>query len=788
MRKRPLFIYACVFLTGVVCWRFEKPVMILLLFIWLGYEWIRLIPHKKIKLAAGRSVILLSAFVLGNLHMQNEMVFREAYLSKVSDGKTYTVWGEISKIETTSMGSIRLVLSDCFISLNEGEIPCNSIMVYTDSNLFQVGEIYKITGQLHMFEEAANEGGFDSKSFYLSQKIDFCIYEKESLLIADCDSWLKTQVLQFKAKLDKVYENSATKKCAGFLSSMLLGDKTDLDTELKSLFTNGGIAHILAISGLHVSIIGRGLYKKIRNAGISFGVAGLLSGMILYIYCFMSGNGMSAIRAVGMMLIFFVGQFLGKSYDMLNALGAMILFLLWDNPFLLEYSGFWFSILALIGVGFIGSAFSKITERGSGFLMSLGVTLSTLPVVAYCYYEIPLYATFVNFLLLPFLTPLFVFALLGGVIGLLWPSLAYVILLPCEWGVELYEWVCQMVEKLPFSMIITGAPSPTAIIVYYVVLVVGTMRIKYLIKQQKEEKNNRYKIYVLVFFIAIACFGIIAYPKQHQEEIVFLDVGQGDGIYICTGDGVSYFIDGGSSDREKLGEYYILPFLKYNDIEKIDYWFVSHADKDHTSGLIEVMESGYAIKCLVVSDLDGILDENMSSLLDTARKLAVEIIYMEEGDCIKTENTAVTCLYPSEDVLENHSDILKDRNECSLVLQYESKNLKEQEYFKAIFAGDISSKVESILIEEGKLQDVHLYKVSHHGSKYSNALETLRLLSPEVAVVSCGKYNLYGHPAKEVISSLLEVGADIYYTMDVGQITVTVCDGKIIVVGKLSKF
>lgn len=831
MRKRPLFLYACVFLAGLVCYRYEKKALLVVLVIWLGYEWCRLLPHKRIKLAAGRSLILLSAFILGNVHMQNEMAFRDSYLSKIKDGETITVWGEISKIETTSVGTPRVVLSDCYIGLSEGALPCNDVMVFTSSDHFRVGEVHKITGKLHMFEHSRNEGGFDSFIFYLSQKIDLCIYEKESQLLSTSQGWTKAKLIDLKSAFDMVYETCSSEKTAGFLSSMILGDKSDLDQALKALFTNGGIAHILAISGLHVSIIGRGFYQWLRKRGVGYSIAGTMAGLMLCAYCYMAGSGMSAIRAVGMMLIFFLGQMLGRSYDMLNALGAMVVFLLWENPFLLEYSGFWFSVLALIGVGFVGNAFSKAVESvgclvpqegdvkksaksvwknlGKNFGMSLGISLSTLPVVAYCYYEIPLYSPVVNCLLLPVLTPIFVLALAGGFAGLLWPGVASWILMPCELGLQLYEWVCQMVQRLPGAMIITGIPSAEAIAAYYVVLLVGTMGLKYLVKQRKK------KVHVLACAsaVSVVCFVLIVYPKPQNQEITFLDVGQGDGIYICTGDGVSFFIDGGSTDVDGLGQYRILPFLKSKDIEKIDYWFVTHADTDHISGLLEVMESGYCIEHLVVAETaivtktavvvevaeganrttvgqlttDEILDENMSNLLENARKLAIDVVFMETGDFLTTKNTKLTCLYPSQDEIEKNPSLAEDRNEASLVLEYVSHRFGEEEEFRAIFTGDISSEIEKQLLEENKLQKAWLYKAAHHGSKYSNASETLFTLSPEIAVVSCGANNFYGHPAAEAISNMQAAGADIHYTMDVGQITIRVCEDEIAIVEYLRK-
>ncbi len=791
MRKRPLFLCACVFLTGLVCYRCHRMEMIGLILLWLIYEWICGIRHHRIRLAAGRSMILLSAFILGNMHMHSELAFRDAYLSKIEDGDRVTVWGEIIKVESlaimqwdsTEKITFRLYLSDCYISLNEEYLPCNDVMVYASSNQYQVGQIHKITGEFHTFDRAGNEGGFNGRTYYQSQKVDFCIYGEKSQVLAFRENRIRDEILSLKEGIKQVYESCVSEKTAGFLNGMVIGDRSKLDAEIQSLFTNSGIAHILAISGLHMSIIGRGFYSITRNRGIGFKTAGLLAGSILLGYCYMAGSGMSAVRAVGMMLIFFAAQVLGRSYDMLNALGAVLLYLLWENPFLLEYSGFWFSVLALIGVGFVGKYFAKISKRGGGFLMSMGITLTTLPVVAYCYYEIPLYSLLVNFLLLPLLTPIFALALAGGLIGLVLPEAAGIILLPCEWGLALYEWVCQSVGKLPFALCITGQPRWEVMAGYYAVLIAGTLYLKRIIIARKvleEQKGtasqNRISHWksrevCLLSGLSAVCVLLVAYPKPQEAEITFLDVGQGDGIYICTGDGCSYFIDGGSVSERELGKYCLLPFLKSNDIDRIDYWFVSHADTDHVSGLLEVLQSGYMIRNLVVAE--GVVrDENLNQILEAAGLAKVQVLFMAAGDSLQTENTKLTCVYPEADEAEKNPALAEDRNEASLVLELYFAEFGGIPEFRALFSGDISSEVEAKLVQEGKLEEVWLYKAAHHGSGYSNALETMQVLSPEVAVVSCGKNNVYGHPAFTAIENMKAAGAKIYCTMDVGQITI----------------
>lgn len=243
MRKRPLFLFACVFLNGLAYQRYGHIGLLVFLIVVLLYEVYFGIKHKNIKKAAGRSAILLSAFLLGMIHMYKEEDFRDAYMSKIEDGEQITIWGEIRKIENTDYG-IRMILSDCYISLNEENISCNDVMVYTSSNHFHVGEIHKITGQLNMFKKARNHGNFDSFAFYQSQKIDFSVQEEAHVLLGTNKNIFYENLLDLKERIKKVYTNSLEEKAAGFFSGMILGDKTNLDDALKDLFALGGISHV----------------------------------------------------------------------------------------------------------------------------------------------------------------------------------------------------------------------------------------------------------------------------------------------------------------------------------------------------------------------------------------------------------------------------------------------------------------------------------------------------------------------------------------------------------------
>lgn len=260
--------------------------------------------------------------------------------------------------------------------------------------------------------------------------------------------------------------------------------------------------------------------------------------------------------------------------------------------------------------------------------------------------------------------------------------------------------------------------------------------------------------------LIIICFFIILYQPKHTFEITFLDVGQGDGIYICDGENRNFFIDGGSTDVKQLGEQRILPFLKSNGIKRIDYWFVTHADTDHISGVLEVLESGYNVSYLVLPKAIP-KDENYETLVNFAKRSHTDILYMEAGNYIKTKSLTFECLYPENIELNN-------RNDSSLVLEL------EKDTFRAIFTGDISVDVEKQLLEKGCLEEVSLYKAAHHGSKTASSIEFLQKISPEITVISCGENNFYGHPHKETLERLESVGSSVWNTAECGQIVVEV--------------
>lgn len=486
---------------------------------------------------------------------------------------------------------------------------------------------------------------------------------------------------------------------------------------------------------------------------MSLAVAAVLSALLLVSYGMMTGMGTSTTRAVLMFLLSVSAAWAGRSYDSLSALSLAAVCLLWENPFLLWYAGFLFSFAAVLGVIGVGKVWEKANEKieqkgwKRTLRASLSIQLMTLPLVAFFYYEIPVYCVLINLLLLPFLGGVLLFGILGGIAGCFFLPVAKILLLPCEMILEAYEKVCEIFLSFPNAVWIVGKPSFSKMVIYYLLLFVVVFVLKYC------KKAYLMKIPMMALVLLFLGNGGSGF------EISMLDVGQGDGIFLRTKDEIICFVDGGSTDVSKVGTYRILPFLKAKGVKKVDYWFVSHLDADHISGLTEVLESGYPVDCLVFAKW-VVKDDAYQKLSQLARECGVKLLFLDQGEILHTKSAQFRCLFPAK------GTTTEDRNAASLVLWYEENGVS------ALLTGDISSVEEEQVKVNGKEQ-LEIYKAAHHGSNYSNSKALLQRLQPEIALISCGEGNRYGHPGKDAVLHMKDAGCDILDTRKCGQIQIT---------------
>lgn len=699
-------------------------------------------------------IVCLIALVVGYFHckVQKQLIKQNETIS--NNYQELTVLGEIVQKESREQKESKKQqqiyhLKHTQIYLNSQIYPSNTILIYSDENSYSIGNTVQVTGKIISFKEARNEGNFDEKKYNISKNIGFKLEAENMIVVGTKHNKYRIFLSTFRERLSYVYQTVLTEKEAGFFLAAVLGKKSFLDPEMKILYQQAGISHILAISGLHVSMIGMGIFHIIMKLTNHLKAAGTTSAVIVIGFAMMSGMETATTRAAIMFLIMIFGKITGFSYDTISALCASALIQLWQNPFYLFNTGFLFSYVAVLGVVIISPILRSKWENKltNNLTTSLSIQLCILPLSLYYYYELSIYSILINTLVLPFMGIILFFGILGGLVGLFSLQFAAFLLFPGIGLLKLYDIICNAFLKLPGAVWITGKPHIICVIIYYSLLILIVSLI--FISQKK----------IISLFFIIPIFFILWIRKPPAFEITFLDVGQGDGIFVQTGKGHSFFLDGGSSDVSSVGTYRILPFLKSRGIKKIDGWFVSHGDSDHTSGLLEILESEYPIETIILSS--GIVkDEVYEELRAKAEKAGSQVLFLNEKESIVSGDMKFTCLYPNE----KHSSL--DRNESSMVLLLTYADIT------ALFTGDIGEDEEAELLREVQLDTVTIYKGAHHGSAYSNSEEFMSVIQPEITVISCGAKNRYGHPSPLAVQRILDTGSKLYETRNNGQIKI----------------
>jgi competence protein ComEC len=267
---------------------------------------------------------------------------------------------------------------------------------------------------------------------------------------------------------------------------------------------------------------------------------------------------------------------------------------------------------------------------------------------------------------------------------------------------------------------------------------------------------GRRPIYAAVLLLALLVATLRFSPDL---QFTMLDVGQGDGMFFRMPDGTVCCIDGGSANVKNVGKYRILPYLKYEGVSTVNVWVLTHLDEDHMSGVREILEmygglDGVKIEVMLFPEITN-PDEVYEELWTRAAECGIMVDTIGEGDLIRGDNWAFTCLSPKKE------EFAKDKNEGSVVLQLEF------EEFSMLLTGDCGFETEEKLIRKKVLSPVDVWKVSHHGSKYSGSEEFLKEIDPQLSLISVGKNN-YGHPSPDILRRLEGAGSLTETTLENG--------------------
>lgn len=777
---------------------------------------------------------------------------------------------------------------------------------YVEANV----ELEASQGMLPVPAAAANPGQFDLRQYYKSLGYLYYIEEPEVISVAGGKNRIVYRLDSLKTSLKAVYRKCCTATDAGVYVAMVTGDRSDMDSTVSELFSAAGIGHILAISGLHISLIGMGLYKLLRRIGFLCPMSAIISGIFVVLFGVMTGNSVSATRAIVMFVCAVNAQVLGRRYDILSAVSLSAIILILKNPYVIANSGFLLSFMAIAGVAVVTDGFSvKWLKWLTG---PAAIQLATFPIILWFYYEVPVYSVFLNLIVVPLMSLIMISALGCGMLGLISIPAGCFFAGAGHYILILFRYGSELMLSLPGSVFVAGRPELWQVMVYYILLFLFSQRKRVVVwiekravrrygeaeceaKKHREVGREAVKggarkceaekleagrcvMGANIFLRSLLVIAIIILLSRARSglEVTFLDVGQGDAIFISLPNGGNVFIDGGSTSSRNIYEKVIEPFLKYKGVRRLDFLFLTHSDADHENGWAQALSgnayipdiynlvlngsdyskylelreralkygaleygaleygaveygiseygtvgygaleygtveygalggdtSEYGISGYGISKYAGALawlNNAGADEINARMEGIVDIDDVEDIEAIATalevKDTEILCAeYGMEYVFgecsivslnePGHSDAnanvdrkayktgfsktgtgeSENDNSIVLLLQYKGKSI--------LFTGDMTSKMEADVAEAVRycgVDSLSILKVGHHGSKYSSSEEFLASIMPQAAVISCAARNTYGHPHKETLQRLEDVGALVLRTDEGGAI------------------
>ena len=629
--------------------------------------------------------------------------------------------------------------------------PANTRVVLSPKGVVGAGRA-TLTGSLFEAAGKRNPGGFDYAGYLRRRGV------WGQLIVQDVVAFTPAR-FNLKERLRRGVTVHLSAQAAALMQAMTLGVRDDLG-DLRDIFSASGLAHILALSGLHVGIL-------VTALGVALKPLGLRRYPVLIVlvlgFMLLVGITPSILRAGAMVIAVLVSLWLGRGriepWPSL-ALAALIT-LVWNPSWLFDLS-FQLSYLAVIGILaftpplltlFLGKQHHvlpwwhpKVFVIGS-MVVSSSAQLLSLPLVASTFGSVPLFSPVVNVLAVPVASVLVPLGFLAGVLGAL--------LLPLAWLVNTFTGILA-----GFLIFLANAASHLPSLTwgevswlgyaYYAVFCCAALLALY---QQIRPWQS-----LLIISTAMLC-SMLSVPEHSTPEVIFLDVGQGDSVLIRLPGRNEILIDAGGSPFSDydVGTNIVYPALKALGIDELELVIATHTDTDHVEGLYSLLDVMPVRQLLIGTPKAG--DPVFDKLIVAAERNNVRVTPIVRGESVSLGPVKLEFLNPPRDAFDADND-----NSVVTLLFYEG-------LAKALFLGDSSFAVEAELA----VPDVQILMAGHHGSGSSTSEALLTAAQAEHVVLSYGR-NTYGHPHPDVLARISATGANLYETHHDGAVRLSLLE------------
>jgi competence protein ComEC len=554
-------------------------------------------------------------------------------------------------------------------------------------------------------------------------------------------------------------------RSAAIVAAIVIGDRAGLDEELQRRLQEAGTYHVIAISGGNIAVLAGLLLAAFRVVGMLGRVAMLAAIGVLVAYDRIVGGGASVDRATCMAVVYFAARALDQRSPPLNVLALATACLVAARPLSVVDPAFALTVGATLSILLTVPLVQSLRLPPSfGWLLGLLVSsvateIALLPIGALFFSRVTFAGLGLNFAAIP----LMAVAQLAGMalvpVALVSTAVASAIGCVAHLAASGLMRTADLAQLVPVLTFRVAPPSAWSLTLYYLAVISGCLC----------RRRTRWRRTVGMTAV-LAAVWIVAEPWAFVERrgdgrlhATFLDVGQGDSVFLRFPHGTTLLVDAGGLPARStfdIGDRVVAPVLRMAGTARLDFIALTHGDPDHIGGAPAILREFRAKE--VWEGIPVPPFEPLQLLREQARSIGSNWSNLRAGDRFQIDGVDVLVIHPGLPDWERQ----RVRNDDSLVLDLRWGDVS------LLLTGDIGRSVERERLSNIAPAPMRIVKVPHHGSLTSSSIEFVRALAPTVAVVSAGRGNHFGHPVPEVLQRYDEVGAQIFRTDRDGAVTV----------------
>lgn len=673
--------------------------------------------------------------------------------------------GRVVSVQRQEVGNFVCVIENVTLSGEQKNQPLDGQvwLTATDGMGAMPGQWITVAApKIYLPQGPRNPGGFNARMYYFTKEVAYTAYTALPVQeVSGGENLLAAMAHRARmgalGKIDELWPHPMDN---AMMRALLLGDTSRIDDDVRSAFSMLGVAHVMAVSGLHVMFVmvllgvaTRPLYlllnqrrawwlPRLKIAEFILHALGLLG------YAMLTGFSPSVIRAVIMGLLYSVGNLAGMRRHGPTSISVAALCILLVRPMDLFSLSMQLSFGAVIGLLLLASPMERWMKcrlrlpawLASNLSVSLAAQLGLMPLLMQNFGQVPVLGLLGNLFAVPLSGAVTIIGLPALLFGFVVPPLATLVSYPAVWCARLLETLTIASTHVPGISVWVAAPSSLMMAAYW-----GFLWLASPVGRRKMGRQVKKAMAVTccVFVVAVGMWLGQLFPSQLQAQV--LDVGSGLGMLVRHG-GTVISVDCANSAVLQASQYYGA---------KIDAAFVTHGHSDHAAGMAELISAG-RVNTLYVPVGISREEECVNEMLLAALQNHVPVVELAAGDSLSIGKLQVLVLSPQRDA------IIKDENDRSLVLSIGRNGVSEM-----LFTGDLTAKGEQDLW----VPQSRLLQVGHHGSNYSSSEAFLSRVGAQVGVVSVGR-NGYGHPGAHALERLTQAGMTVMRTDQSGAVTV----------------